>query len=361
MTDPTLQLLIHCDCQLVKGRYEARRRLGVGFGGAAFEGFDLETGKPVFMKYLIAPRGTDELARFAMEVDSLRALSLHPVVVVPKYLDDVQLANGEVRVLITEWVDGVPLSAYLERSSHLSIATKLDLLRRVTFSVQLAVAVRRHRDLHPGNILVLADDMVRMGPGVEFIDVEPGVRIVDWGESTPLIFGNYEDEPEHHFTILAREGKRLGGSFASLPPEVFDPPNVMHQISGTYESWALGLIYVSLLLGRQPPVHESIGSYLRARRTLEIESWVLRARYDLKQLGLPGKDLIPALVSKLLERNPEDRFEPWDAKLVLWHVMEEGFALDEYVDNDEFFRYVQDPWAYRPVAGWKYADYDVDG
>jgi serine/threonine protein kinase len=357
MSSPILQLLIDCKCDEVGGRYRATDSIGSGFGGSSFRGRDTKTNSPVFMKYLIAPRGPDESARFLFEVDALRTLSLLPISVGPKLLYEEILAEGAVQVLVTEWIDAAPLSDILLTSASFSAGEKLKLLQRITFATQCALAQIRHRDLHPGNILVLPDETVRMGPNIPNHKVETGIRIIDWGESTPTIFGNYDDEPEHHFIALEVDGKRLGGSFTSLPPDIFEQPSVTERIRGSYESWALGLIFIRLLLGTEPPRHNSLGHYRKALRNREIEDWTRVAHWELGELHLPGGDIIPTLVRGLLRTTASDRLSPADAKEILWDVLEEGLTLE---DSDELARYFTDRDSYKPAGGWLYVDVDRD-
>ena len=60
------------------GRYRAIRGIGNSFGGATFLGKDVHTGKKVFMKYQISPRGEGERAKFLTERDALESIAKQP-------------------------------------------------------------------------------------------------------------------------------------------------------------------------------------------------------------------------------------------------------------------------------------------
>src|SRR5262245_43454018 len=95
---------------IVGNRFQLMHLAGSGGMGEVYKAIDQETGQPVAIKALAAPRGRDA-ARFAREARILAELE-HPRIV--RYIAHGGLDAGEP-YLVMEWLSGEDLSARLAR------------------------------------------------------------------------------------------------------------------------------------------------------------------------------------------------------------------------------------------------------
>jgi hypothetical protein len=197
-----------------------------------------------------------------------------------------------------------------------------------------------------------------MGIDVHPRDLDPGVSIIDWGEALPVIFGNYEDEPDHNFTLFKAAPTLLGGSITSLPPEVFSPWENNADFGGLYETWGMGILLHHLILFEETPRVESLGHYVENIRSGRLEEWVNQQVEKITAKNISGGSIVPRLFKKMLEISPKLRFSLADVGRVLWDLRFEKLTIS---DEITLRRYFSNPRDYVPPSGWKYSyfpDYD---
>lgn len=342
---------------IVGERFEALNSIGSSFGGSSFVGRDLQEGVTVFMKYLICPRGETERAKFLLERDALKHLSWNPYKVAPKFLHFETVPELVTDVLVTEFAKGEGLASWIDRSQPLGIEEKLEVFHRVVFALSHATLNYQHRDAHPGNIILLPEDQVVMKPWDAGM-WNPAVKIVDWGEALPVIFANYDDEPDHNFILLEAAPKTIGGSITSLPPEVFSPWRQNTSFGGVYESWGIGLLLNRILTGSAPPRADSLGQFAKDVRDGALERWVRDQVNNIRSYDLPGGLILSRLLRSLLSVQPERRATLSDAGLVLFHLRYENLTIST---SDEVERYFSDVCEYKPPGGWRFInDFERD-
>jgi serine/threonine-protein kinase len=141
--------------------------IAAGGMGQVWRGVDTALHRSVAVKVLRSEYTGDPsfLARFRAEAQHAASLSHPHVAAVFDYGEETaQDGTGEtLAYLVMELVEGEPLSALLAREGALDTATTLRLLQQTAFA--LAEAHRMglvHRDVKPGNILVLADGSVKI-------------------------------------------------------------------------------------------------------------------------------------------------------------------------------------------------------
>lgn len=135
------------------GKYEIRRKLGVGGFGTVWEAWDPYLKRRVAIK-TCAAEDADLRARFMQEAEIAAALD-HPNIV---HVYDFGI-DGEMPYLVEEFCEGEDLSTLLERIPHmLTLEQKISILAQVSRGLEHAhdrgVV---HRDVKPGNIRVLPD------------------------------------------------------------------------------------------------------------------------------------------------------------------------------------------------------------
>jgi len=337
------------------GHYLANRSIGGSFGGATFTGTDLATGCRVFIKYLICPRGEGERAKFLMEHDALLHIaSLPGDKVAPTVLHFEEFVELQTIALVTEWVDGELLSTWLERAHEFTVEQRLEVFHRIVFAMSTATLSYQHRDFHPGNIILLPDNLVRMGPEVEFKDMCSAVKVLDWGEALPVIMGNYDDEPDHHFVMLSHAPRMIGGAMTSLPPEVFSPWERNRYIGGTYESWGLGMLLYRVLSLQPLSASASLGDYASEVHSGALSNLVRQRAAELGAIDLPGGLILPRLFEWMMKEAPAERAQISNIGRVMWDLRYEQLRI---MDHRELERYFANPHDYQPADGWKFSVY----
>jgi hypothetical protein len=148
-------------------RYELHQLIAAGGMGQVWRGLDIALHRPVAVKVLRSEYTGDPtfVARFRAEAQHAASLSHPNIAAVFDYGEEIaQDGTGEtLAYLVMELVEGEPLSALLARVHSLDTATTLSLLRQT--SSALAEAHRAgmvHRDVKPGNLLVLPDGRVKI-------------------------------------------------------------------------------------------------------------------------------------------------------------------------------------------------------
>lgn len=151
--------------ELKLGRYRILREIGRGAGGSVCEALDVRLDRVVAVKMLPAeklddPDAGERVERFLREARAAARLN-HPGIVAI-YDCDLEPVTGRP-YLIMEFVNG--------RSLHeiLALQPRLELSKIVSIGTQVARALQAahdrgiiHRDVKPGNLLVMADGRVKL-------------------------------------------------------------------------------------------------------------------------------------------------------------------------------------------------------
>lgn len=359
---PSLQLLQRLGIDLIQDRYLATKPIGQAYGGLTFTGIDKTTQAQVFIKYLIGPRGALEKAKFAMESDALGAINRFDSKVAPHLLTTAEFPDIESSVIVTEWVDGELLSDWLRGSAQYNIDDRLEVFARVTRALSVGTLTYLHRDFHPGNVMLLPVDSVRMGP--QYIDrlyeLNPGVKILDWGESVPVISGSFDDEPDHHFTMIELGPRAVGGAFSSLPPEVFKPWERNRHFGGTYEVWGMAALLYRMLAAKNLDAPASIGEYVQQIYDGTLKKIVANRASELSGLKLPGGGIIPRLYEWMCNENPATRPSLSTIGSAIFDIRYEKLNLFGS-DLERYFNHLKGGDSFTPDNGWLFRrEFDLD-
>lgn len=150
---------------LLRDRYQLERPIGRGGMGQVWRGTDLRLRRPVAIKILPSDLAADHnaLARFRREAETAAALQ-HPGITVVFDIDDVHAADGTTMFLVMELLEGKDLRAVIRESPG-----GLPVGRTASFATQIADALAAahaggvvHRDIKPQNLMVLADDRIKI-------------------------------------------------------------------------------------------------------------------------------------------------------------------------------------------------------
>ncbi len=264
---------------IVKGQFDFKKRysnlevLGEGGMGKVFRAYDKKLAKLVAIKFLHSHADFKTILRFQQEARALSRLS-HQFIV--NILDFRHSEDGEL-FLVMEYVEGKSLESILQEKGQLLFA---DAIR---YTIQLCEALEHahlreivHRDLKPGNIL---------------IDANNNVRILDFGLAKLV---HYEDP----FGTMTRPGQMIGTPLYMSPEQVLGEATDLRA-----DVYGLGTILYAMLAGRTPWDGEQVVVMFREKISGELPSlwpWIGET-HTANQLD--------RIVATALRRDPDQRFQ----------------------------------------------------
>ena len=250
------------------GRFQLTDRIAIGGMGEVWKARDLVLGRIVAIKILKEEYTGDPgfLNRFRAEARHTALLNHPGIANVFDYGEEEGSAY-----LVMELVPGQPLSTIIERDKVLSPDRTLSIIGQT--ATALAVAHNQglvHRDVKPGNLLMLPDGKV---------------KITDFG------IARLADQ-----VPLTATGQVMGTAQYLAPEQATG-----QQATGSSDIYALGVIGYELLAGRRP---------------FSGESQIAIALAQVNDTPPPLPDSIPepvrALIMSMLAKDPADR--PADAE-----------------------------------------------
>ena len=186
---------------MLDGRYRIERVIGRGGFGITYEAVNTVTRQHVAIKEWKA----GDQAGFLREARTLRDFAaIDAVVTVLDYLQE-----DDAAFLVMEYLDGITLREYIERSGKLPTETVINLFRPIFAALeQIHSAGVIHRDISPDNLMVLGE-----GPDI-------CLKLMDFGAAR-----NYEGANVTHSVIYKPNYS---------PPEQMDPGGVMGSFTDVY-------------------------------------------------------------------------------------------------------------------------------
>lgn len=334
--------------KVTANRYVLVERVPGGQGARSYFGRDLVTGSQVFVKFLLFPRSDSERARFQHEVFALEMLNRFPSPPVPKLLSSGSLFNGDVLYAVTQRLDGVLLSTWLDTQwAHARLDERLEILHRVS-SALTGAPYFEHRDFHPGNIMLLPAK-----PDWHSRIPEHQCVILDWGQAYNPLTAQFEDSPEFAITLYHRVPKEIAGSFYSLPPDVFAPSRSAYH-PGKHDAWSFGLLLYKVLTGKDALHFDGIGDYVQALKSGQLEQTLARCTATLLELPTSDKLVLAGLFSRLTRIDPAERAGAGLAARILWDIRIETLTPSNHAEAQ---RYLDNPHDFRPTGGWQHSDW----
>ncbi len=204
------------------GRYQIRQRLGRGGMASVYRAHDPTIGRDVAIKFLHASLSEDEecRTRFVREARAAGALS-HPNIVV---VHDVGELEGRP-FMAMELLEGQSLAEVLQAQPTLSIRDVLTLGMQLARALEYAHARGIvHRDIKPGNIMLLAD--------------KSAMKVTDFG------IAHIEDASMQQQTLV---GAVLG------TPQYMSPEQTRgEKLDGRSDLFSAGIVLYQALTGERP-------------------------------------------------------------------------------------------------------------
>src|ERR1700750_2278146 len=203
-------------------RYQLIERIATGAMGEVWRGGDKILGRPVAIKMLAAVHAGDEQFRARFRAEARYASSLaHPGITRVFDYGEQSPLGGPSRVVAR--VDGQPLSEILERYGRLDPYVVLDIVAQAARALDAAHrAGIVHRDIKPGNLLIMADGTT---------------KITDFG----IAKANAPD------VNLTATGIVMGTALYVSPEQATGSP-----LSGASDVYSLGVVAYECLAGAPP-------------------------------------------------------------------------------------------------------------
>ena len=251
-------------------RYRLDTRIGQGGMAIVYSGMDTVLRRRVAIKVLRPQLAADAdfVARFYTEAQHAAKLS-HPNIV---NIYDVG-REGEHYFIVMELVDGATLAEMIENDGRLPEPVAIDFAAQICNG--LAYAHRQgllHRDVKPANILVTKDDVV---------------KISDFGIARAVTTQTM---------TMTQPGMVMGSVFYISPEQAQG-----HDLHETSDLYSLGIVLYQMLTGKLPYTGES-----------PITVALKHVSNPVPAVDADDASISPALaaiVRKLMQKDPKDRFE----------------------------------------------------
>jgi len=258
----------------LEAMYEIEEKIGIGGMATVYKGRSKKDGRLIALKipqekYVGDPRF---VRRFHREAELLAHLD-HPNIV--KVYDHGN--QGDTHYIAMEFLDGEGLDRLIE-SKRLSIKSIVQIMSRVAEALQHIHAQGIiHRDIKPGNIMVLKNALREDG------SVDPrGVRLMDFGIAAGKVL-----------TRLTITGARIG------TPVYMSPEQAKGQrIDYKSDIYSFGVVFYEALCG-QPPFQ---GAYEAV-----IHQQITQMPTPPKQVNPEIPQVLSDLIYRMLEKDPEKR------------------------------------------------------
>ena len=269
---------------------------------AVYENHD---GDRICVKFLIAPRSAAELERFKRESQTLMELSEKAYArFAVKGLSDVRKSDDyPVHFFLMEHVDGDSLAALMERDPPpWSSSVALNMVYRTAAALSpCASAGFVHRDLHPGNVMIVGDASLwsREDP-----QSDPDIRLLDFGLAKNWILsriGEWDESNRRHY-----------GAFSTWSPEYLGEPA---GVEPPHDVWALGVMFHRLLSGKFPFEANSFMEYVDALRSGLSKEAMTEAGTHM---------LIQNLVERMLADHPDNRISIRELTRMCFDLEQDG-------------------------------------
>ncbi len=226
--------------QIIAGKYEVERVLGVGGMGVVLAARHLQLPQRVAIKFMRveAARDPNAVERFLREARAAVALSSEHVT---RVLDVGTLATGEP-YMVMEYLDGIDLSQVISQRGPMPVAEAVGSVLQACEAIAEAHAMGIvHRDLKPANLFL-----------GNLRDGTTTVKVLDFGISKVSDFNSSAN------SNLTASGLVMGSPGYMSPEQVRSAKGV----DARTDIWALGVILYELTTGVRPFEGETMGELL---------------------------------------------------------------------------------------------------
>jgi serine/threonine protein kinase len=264
------------------GKYELNSVLGAGGMGVIYLGRQIFLDRPVAIKMLKNKQAPVQArTRFHQEAKAASALK-HPGIV---SVLDFGVDELDRPYMVMEHVEGCTISDLLNERLTLPVEDLLPVFLEICDA--LSEAHKKgivHRDLKPSNIMLVVED-----------DGDMHIKILDFGVAKLL------EADDRTFQDLTKTGVALGTPLYMSPEQILSKT-----VTNRSDLYSLGCMLYTCLTGAPPFIGENKIATMDMHCTDQPLSL-----YDASD-GMEFPPGIEDIVLRLLEKNPDDRYESVD-------------------------------------------------
>lgn len=254
------------------GRYTIQKKVGAGGMGTVYRATDAQLKRTVALKVLPRDKAQNPILVKRFHSEAQAAANLRHPNIIGVY--DAGETDGYLYIAM-EFVEGVDVGDLVASKGVLSPKRSLDIIRQVTLALQHAYEQNIvHRDIKPSNLM---------------IDKQGNVKLADMGLARSL--------NEEESSSITRDGTTVGTVDYMSPEQARDSKSA----DGRSDIYSLGATWFHMLCGR-PPFHE--GDILN-----KITAHAQEEPPDPRDITPDVPDAIAAIIFRMLEKKPEDRYQ----------------------------------------------------
>jgi eukaryotic-like serine/threonine-protein kinase len=265
--------------QLINNNYLLEDKIGEGGMGAVFRAIDIRNGDYRAVK-VISPQlisNNNEAKRFLREA-RLGLILSHPGIV--KVYEFGETTEG-LLFMVMEYIEGKPLIDLIEEEAPFAPARIISILEPLCEALDYAHSHNvLHRDLKPGNIIVIKDEQGRESS-----------KLVDFGIMKLL---KADDQMSN---VQLTDTNVVLGTPDYMSPEQL----VCHELKPTADVYSLGVILYQMLTGGFPIDYFDFAEFLMLKVYRDAEPPSTRFAFIPPELD--------TLILKVLARDPEQRYQ----------------------------------------------------
>jgi len=298
---------VHSLEHLQNGRYAILKKLGEGGKGVVYKARDTVLNRVVAIKMLkTSATGEEGYSRFMREAQAVGKLN-HPNIVT---IHDIGKEDGK-QFFVLEFVDGMSLrelmGTYPEGKCDIQAVLRIgiDVCRALEYAYSQGIL---HRDIKPENVMITRDDMT---------------KLMDFGLAKML------GQPG-----LTEEGI-IVGTVAYVSPEIA----LGRGADARSDLYSLGAVLYEAVTGKPPFVGED--------SVKVIFSHIHDYPVSPSRLNPKVPQALADCIMRLLEKEPEKRYQSAGDLLEVLREIAEGFLREVYVPSGKPTAIVPSP---RPIA-----------
>jgi serine/threonine-protein kinase len=263
---------------ILAGKYQVERVLGVGGMGVVVAAKHLTLGERVAIKFLLpqALAREDVVIRFRREGQAAARLRSEHVT---RVHDVGQLESG-APFLVMEYLDGTDLGAVIRDKGPLAIEPAVEYVMQACEALAEAHALGIiHRDLKPSNLFL-----------IKRLDGSPSVKLIDFGISKVSLPGAEGAEGEMTATAV------MMGSPLYMAPEQMASAR---DVDGRADIWSLGIILHATLTGAPP---------FRAPTVMGVYELIVQGAPPIRKQRPEVPEGLEAVILKCLQKDRRQRY-----------------------------------------------------